>query len=167
MSFPHGRKSSVDPTWPMLWLLMTWRRQEPGHQQAGFWASSAWSRNCWHFSQPWNYPWSCTWPQDLTWSCPLLSLPEYISLWHSWAAARRQCLSLTYQHLQKYLINGKGMVRNSMILRHASINILSMKIGLLEISWFPDMLIQMFWQWKLGCVKSHDLSTCYYWWFYH
>ena len=34
---PGMRQGTVYPTWSIPWLLMTWRREEPGHQQPWYW----------------------------------------------------------------------------------------------------------------------------------
>ena len=36
---PSGRQGSVYPVWSTPWLLMTWLRKEPGHQQPWCWLS--------------------------------------------------------------------------------------------------------------------------------
>ena len=33
----RGKQPSVYPAWPITWLLMTWRRKEPGHHQPCYW----------------------------------------------------------------------------------------------------------------------------------
>ena len=34
---PHERQGPVYSTYSIAWLLMTWRRKEPGHQQLWYW----------------------------------------------------------------------------------------------------------------------------------
>ena len=34
---PQGRQEPVCNTWSVSWLLMVWRRKEPGHQQPWYW----------------------------------------------------------------------------------------------------------------------------------
>ena len=36
---PYGRQGSLCPIYSTLWLLMTWRRKEPGYQQSWYWPS--------------------------------------------------------------------------------------------------------------------------------
>ena len=36
---PQVRPGPTYSTWPISWLLMSWRRKEPGHQQPWYWPS--------------------------------------------------------------------------------------------------------------------------------
>ena len=38
--FHLGSRRPIHPTWSMSWLLMTWRRKSPGHQQPWHWPTS-------------------------------------------------------------------------------------------------------------------------------
>ena len=39
---PHKRQAPVYSTYSIEWLLMTWRRKEPGHQQLWYWPRLPW-----------------------------------------------------------------------------------------------------------------------------
>ena len=36
---PQIRQEPTNSTWSITWLLMSWRRKEPGHQQPWYWPS--------------------------------------------------------------------------------------------------------------------------------